>query len=115
MRIINETVALVLAGKYQHGKIPSCATLKMCDETPIFIPVDITEDTVKLVALKPLGSPGPGGMESESLQGWILKLREDSKILPTRVVTFVDWLANKSPPWAAYRAFMSGRLIVLDK
>ena len=28
---------------------------------------------------------------------------------------FVDWLANESPPWTAYRAFMSGRLIVLDK
>ena len=28
---------------------------------------------------------------------------------------FVDWLANGSPPWAAYRAFMSGRLIALDK
>ena len=27
----------------------------------------------------------------------------------------MDWLANGSPPWAAYRAFMSGRLIVLDK
>ena len=29
--------------------------------------------------------------------------------------TFVDWLANGSPPWAAYCAFMSGRLIALDK
>ena len=28
--------------------------------------------------------------------------------------TFVDWLANGSPPWAAYCAFMSGRLIALD-
>ena len=29
--------------------------------------------------------------------------------------TFVDWLANGRPPWAAYRAFISGRLIALDK
>ena len=28
---------------------------------------------------------------------------------------FLYWLANESPPWAAYRAFMSGRLIVLEK
>ena len=27
----------------------------------------------------------------------------------------VDRLANKSPPWAPYRAFMSGRLIALAK
>ena len=25
------------------------------------------------------------------------------------------WLANGIPPWMAYRAFMSGRLIALDK
>ena len=31
------------------------------------------------------------------------------------VETFVDWLANERPPWAAYCAFMSVRLIVLDK
>ena len=29
--------------------------------------------------------------------------------------TFVDWLANGILPWAAYRAFMSGHLIALDK
>eukprot|EP00957_Ditylum_brightwellii_P181164 13799586-Ditylum_brightwellii.AAC.1 len=25
------------------------------------------------------------------------------------------WLANKSPPWAAYCALMAGRLVALDK
>ena len=29
--------------------------------------------------------------------------------------TVVNWLANKSPPWAAYRAFMSGRPISHEK
>ena len=29
--------------------------------------------------------------------------------------TFFDWLANRSPPWASYCAFMSGRLITIDK
>ena len=33
----------------------------------------------------------------------------------TIVQNFVDHLANKSPPWAAYRAFMYGRPILLDK
>ena len=36
-------------------------------------------------------------------------------MLSTSVETFVDWLSNGSPPWAAYCAFMSGRLIALDK
>ena len=30
------------------------------------------------------------------------------------VETFVDWLANGSLPWSAYRAFISSRLIALD-
>ena len=29
--------------------------------------------------------------------------------------TFVDWISNKSPSWAAYHEFISCRLIALDK
>ena len=31
------------------------------------------------------------------------------------VAEFREWISNGRPPWAAYRAMMSGRLIVLDK
>ena len=31
------------------------------------------------------------------------------------VEIFVDWIANHNPPWAANRAFMSGRLVALEK
>ena len=44
-----------------------------------FIPVDITEDVVVLVAHRSLGSSGPGGTDLEALHGWILKLGEDRK------------------------------------
>ena len=27
----------------------------------------------------------------------------------------MEWLGNRRPPWDAYRALMSGRLIALDK
>ena len=43
------------------------------------------------------------------------KFGEDRKIVRTSVETFVDWLANGSPPWAAYCAFTSGCLIALEK
>ena len=59
--------------------------LETYDETPILISVDITEDAVKPVAHKLSGSSGPGGMESEYLQGWILKLWEERKILCSSV------------------------------
>ena len=55
----------------------------------IFIPVEITEDVVKLVAQKLLGNLGPGGTESKALQVWILKFGEDSKILRTSVDFFL--------------------------
>ena len=44
-----------------------------------FIPVDITEDVVVLVAHGSLGSSVPGGADLEALHGWILKLGEDRK------------------------------------
>ena len=31
------------------------------------------------------------------------------------VASFSRWLANDSPPWAAYRAIMANRLVALDK
>ena len=115
MGTINGTVTSVLEGKNPSKTIPSCATLEMYEVTPILIPVDITEEAVESVAQKLSGSSVPGGTDSEALQGWLLKFGEDSTRLHTIVETFVDWLSNGSPPWAAYCAFMSGRLIALDK
>ena len=54
-------------------------------------------------------------MDSEALQVWLLKFGEGSTRLITSMETYLDWLANGSPPWAAYHTFMSGRLISLDK
>ena len=93
----------------------SCATLETYKKRPIFIPVKITEESVESVARKGSGSSVPGGTESEALQGWILKFGEDSTRLLTSIETFFDWLANGGPPWADYRALMSGRIIAPDK
>ena len=112
---INETVALVLEGKHPIKTISSCATLEMYEETPIFIPVNITEEAVESVAHKLLGSSGPGGTELEALQGWFLKYGEDSTRIHTSMEKFVDWLDNGILPWAAYCASMFGHLIALEK
>ena len=98
-----------------HKKIPPCSTLETNDKTPIFIPVDITEDVAESVAQIILGGLSPGGTDVEDIQGWILKFREDSKRLCTSVETFFDWLSNGRLPWLAYCAFMSGYLIAVDK
>ena len=105
---INETAVLVLEGKRPIRNILSCATLETYKEAPIFIPIDITEEAVESVAENNSGSSGPGGTDSEALQEWIIKFGEDITRLHTSINTFVVWIANGSPPWAAYSAFMSG-------
>ena len=64
---INEIAVSVLAGKHPHEKNHSCATLETYDETPIFIPIYITEDTVETVVRKLPRTSGPGGTDSEAL------------------------------------------------
>ena len=50
-----------------------------------------------------------------SLQHWHLRFGAASAELRLIVGDFVEWLGNGRPPWAAYWALMSGRLIALDK
>ena len=56
-----------------------------------------------------------GGGSLVILQHWILRFRAASEELRLTVTDFGEWLANGRTPWAAYPAFMSGRLIVPDK
>ena len=112
---INKTITSVLEGKHPSENILSYATLEMYEETPIFIPVKITEEAVESVAQMFLVISGSGGTDSEALQVWLLKFGEDSTRLRNRVENFVDWLVNGSPPWADYFTFMSGLMFALDK
>ena len=43
---INKTITSVLEGKHPSKKIPSCATLETYEDTPMFIPVNITKEAV---------------------------------------------------------------------
>ena len=55
--------------------------LEVYNETPIFIPLDIVEEVIKLVTRTISESSGPGGTKLEDLHVWILKLREYRKKL----------------------------------
>ena len=85
--VINETVSSVLARKNLHNP-PPCSTLEVYNKTPIFIPVYIKEYVVESFMRKLSGSSGPGVIDSEALQGWLLKPREYTKILRTSVEIF---------------------------
>ena len=49
--------------------------LEAYEATPVSTPMGITKEVVDSVARKLSGISGPGGMDSEALQRWILKFR----------------------------------------
>ena len=106
----------VLRAKHPEDRTPTAACLTSYTRCPPDLtPVDITDDTVTAVAGKLSGGAGPGRTDSVLLQHWLLRFGAASAELRQIVGDFVEWLVNGRPPWTAYRALMSGRLIALDK
>ena len=77
--------------------------------------MDIMKDVVKLVSGKRLGGFRPRWYKLRSSTDVTFKFYGRNKKLCISVEIFVEWLANKNPPWKAYHTFMSGRLIAFDK
>eukprot|EP00957_Ditylum_brightwellii_P162832 12399607-Ditylum_brightwellii.AAC.1 len=67
------------------------------------------------MASKMRGSAGPLGLEAVALSNWLLRFGVASEELREEMAQLADWLANRSPPWAAYHALMACRLVALDK
>ena len=106
----------VLLTKHPGSWTPTAASLDSYLGRPLeLIPVDITKDTVTVVAGRLSVGAVPGGTDSVSLQHWLLRFGAASADLRWNVGYFVEWLGNEWTPWAAYRALMSFRLIALDK
>ena len=72
--------------------------LEEYEETPISIPVDIAKDVVKNFARTLSGSLGPGGMDLEAIQEWLLKFWEDRKKFFTSVKRFLAGYTIGSRP-----------------
>ena len=69
-------------------------------------PLDFAEDDVTWVVAKLSGAAGVLGAEEIELINWLLRFRCLSEDLRVVVARLADWMANSSPPWAAYRALM---------
>ena len=110
-----DTVAEVLASKHPEARMPVASSLHQYANTPDFVDVDVTEETVEKVARRLSGSAGVGGTDSHALQHWLLRFGAVSRKLRAVVAKLVDWLSNSFPPWAAYRAIMAGRLCGTEK
>ena len=57
----------------------------------------------------------PGGVDASQLQLWLKQYGSYSKALREEVALLGEWMANGTPPWAAIRALMIGRLLGMNK
>jgi hypothetical protein len=109
------TISEVLESKHPDARTPDANSLPKYSNTPDFVDVDITEESVEKVARRLSGSAGLGGTDSHALQHWLLRFGAASRKLRIALAEFTDWLSNSFPPWAAYRAIIAGRLCAVDK
>ena len=92
-----------------------CATFEKHGEVPKIVPLNFTEDDITWVASKFSGAVGELGVEAIELRNWLLCFGCVSEELRVVVASLEVWIANSSPPWAAYRALMACFLVALDK
>jgi hypothetical protein len=61
------------------------------------------------------GGTGPCGVEVDMLHNWLLCHRVQLEQLREVMATWVDWLSNSSPPYAAYCAVNTVCTVALNK
>ena len=95
-------------------KNSTCAAFEEYGEVPETATLEFLEDDVIWVASNLSGAAGALGSEAIELRNWIIYFGctlEDFRVV---VTDLSDWMANSSPPWAAYRAMMAFHLVAMD-
>ena len=115
-----QPVAEVLWEKHLYLRVPpvenpACTAFEEYEDVPEPVPLEFTEDGVMWVASKLSGAAGALGVEAMELRNWFLRFGCASEELRVVVASLADWMANSSPPWAAYCTLMEFRLVTLDK
>jgi hypothetical protein len=112
-----KSVLEVLRDKHPEAQHPDLDDFPDYDseEPPEQHAIRILPEDVEKAARTLSGAAGPGGVLGVSLKAALLDFGQASSNLATAFARLNRWLANCSPPWAAIRALMEGRLIALDK
>jgi hypothetical protein len=88
-----------------HIGVPNCL-----DSMPVYC----FEECVAKAAACLSSSTGPCGAEAELLKNWLLHHGAQSECLREAMATWVDWLSNGLPPYAAYRVVNTVCTAALD-
>jgi hypothetical protein len=108
----------VLREKHPASRVPSEEDFDAHVGAPDCLdsmPVYCFEECVAKAAARLSGSAGPCGVDAEMLKNCLLRHGDHSERLRNDMATWVDWLCNGSPPYAAYRAVNTVRTVALDK
>ena len=97
----------VLEQKHPQSLEPSSEAIVDYENTPLFIHVDISEETVLNVAKKLKGSGGPGGNDYAALQNWLLRFGHISEKIREALLLLTKWIANNIVPYEAIQALGS--------
>ena len=85
------------------------------NQDPEVIPLEISEEDVQWVAYKLSGAAGPSLIDTLAFKICLLCFVLVLASVREEMAEWTYWLANYSPPWAAYHANISARLFSLGK
>eukprot|EP00957_Ditylum_brightwellii_P160727 12236569-Ditylum_brightwellii.AAC.1 len=77
--------------------------------------MNVTVEVMETVAQRMSGTAGLDGVDTTTIQDWLLRYGQTSKRLRESLTEFARWIENTFPSWSAIRAFVCTRLIGLDK
>ena len=108
----------VLEAKHPDARIPAIGDFDQYpddDDRLESTPIYCYEEQVAKAAARLSGGAGPCGVEGTMLRNWMLRHEVHSERLREEMATWVCWLSNGSPPYAAYRGLNTVRELAADK
>jgi hypothetical protein len=110
----------VLQSQHPDTRIPNLGdpdgiAIKHYIEVLMVLPTDCTSNNLEVLALRMSGSASPSSFDAVMMRNCLLWYGRALSELRQEMVSWVEWLSNESPPWAAYSTLMCRRLVAQDK
>ena len=105
----------VLQDKHPEGVVPAAEDFDAYAEEPDALEVNCWEEDVATIASRLNGAAGPCGVDSQTLESWLLRYGAHSTRLRMEMAEWVVMLSNEAPPYAMYRAMNAGKMFAADK
>jgi len=116
----NQPVFEVLEEKHPEMEMPDLANettacFEEYDKVPAHLPLQVVAEDVEKLSNKLSGSAGPSSQDAAHLTDMLTRHGKASYELREEISAWAEWMGNTFPPFAAYRALLTRRLVALDK